>query len=158
MNPKPLKQISHAPSKIINQNAGSGVWREKIKNPKPETRNPKLEQEAKPETRNPKPETRNPKPETRNPKHEQEAAYGERTAFLDVTARLAEHIAEDGSIAVSCRHFFKLTNTDPLAAWFVVTGDGIRVVRSVLGAIGSLPIVAFGNSSLAWPDEQRSWT
>ena len=35
--------------------------------------------------------------------------------------------------------FLKLTNTDPFAAWFVVTGDvtpgGIRVVRSVLGAI-----------------------
>ena len=33
----------------------------------------------------------------------------------------------------------KLTNTEPFAAWFVVTGDatadGIRVVRSVLGAI-----------------------
>jgi len=41
----------------------------------------------------------------------------------------------------------KLTNTDPFVAWFVVTGDatpdGIRVVRSVLGAISSLPIVAF---------------
>ena len=40
----------------------------------------------------------------------------------------------------------KLTNTEPFAAWFVVTGDatadGIRVVRSVLGAISSLPIVA----------------
>ena len=39
----------------------------------------------------------------------------------------------------------KLTNTDPFAAWFVVTGDatpdGIRVVRSVLGTISSLPIV-----------------
>jgi len=39
------------------------------------------------------------------------------------------------------------TNTDPFAAWFVVntdaTPDGIRVVRSVLGAISSLPIVAF---------------
>jgi len=35
--------------------------------------------------------------------------------------------------------FLKLTNADPFAAWFVVTGDatpdGIRVVRSVLGAI-----------------------
>ena len=35
--------------------------------------------------------------------------------------------------------FLKLTNTDPFAAWSVVTGDatldGIRVVRSVLGAI-----------------------
>jgi len=33
----------------------------------------------------------------------------------------------------------KLTNTEPFAAWFVVSGDatadGIRVVRSVLGAI-----------------------
>ena len=41
----------------------------------------------------------------------------------------------------------KLTNTEPFAAWFVVTGDatadGIRVARSVLGAIRSLPIVAF---------------
>ena len=40
----------------------------------------------------------------------------------------------------------KLTNTEPFAGWFVVTGDatadGIRVVRSVLGAISSLPIVA----------------
>ena len=40
----------------------------------------------------------------------------------------------------------KLTNTDPVTAWFVVTGDvtpdGIRVVRSVLGAISSHPIVA----------------
>ena len=39
---------------------------------------------------------------------------------------------------------FKWENTDPFAAWFVVTGkvkpDGIR---SVLGAISSLPIVAF---------------
>ena len=38
-------------------------------------------------------------------------------------------------------------HTDPFAAGFVVTGDatldGIRVVRSVLGAISSLPIVAF---------------
>ena len=50
-------------------------------------------------------------------------------------------------------YFFKLlacirfSNTDPFAAWFVVTGDatpdGIRVVRSVLGAIYSLPIVVF---------------
>ena len=35
--------------------------------------------------------------------------------------------------------FLNLTNTDPFAAWFVVTGDatldGIRVVRSLLGAI-----------------------
>ena len=48
---------------------------------------------------------------------------------------------------LSCRYFFKLTNTDPFAAKFVVTRDdtpdGIRVVRSVLGAISSLPIVAF---------------
>ena len=37
--------------------------------------------------------------------------------------------------------FLKLTKTDPFAAWFGVTGDatpdGIRVVRSVLGAIVS---------------------
>ena len=43
--------------------------------------------------------------------------------------------------------FVNLTNTDPSAAWFVVsrdaTLDGIRVVWSVLGAIGSLPTVAF---------------
>ena len=31
--------------------------------------------------------------------------------------------------------FLKLTNTDPFAAWFVVTGDMTPVVRSVLGAI-----------------------
>ena len=41
---------------------------------------------------------------------------------------------------------FKLTNTEPFAAWFVVTGDAtvdeIRVARSVLGAISCLPIVA----------------
>ena len=41
----------------------------------------------------------------------------------------------------------KLTNTHPFAAWFEVTGDatpdGIRVMRSVLEAISSLPIVAF---------------
>ena len=39
--------------------------------------------------------------------------------------------------------FRRLTNTDPFAAWFVVNGDatpgGIRVVRSVLGAIGRKP-------------------
>ena len=43
--------------------------------------------------------------------------------------------------------FLKLTNTHPFAAWFEVTGDaspdGTRVVRSVLGAISSLPIVDF---------------
>ena len=43
--------------------------------------------------------------------------------------------------------FLKLTNTNPFAAWFVVTGDatpdGIRVVRSVFGAISSF--VAFRN-------------
>ena len=37
--------------------------------------------------------------------------------------------------------FLNLTNTDPFAAWFLVTrdatGDGIRVVRSVLGAMSS---------------------
>ena len=41
----------------------------------------------------------------------------------------------------------KLTNTDPFAEWLTVTADatldGIRVVRSVLGAIISLPFVAF---------------
>ena len=41
----------------------------------------------------------------------------------------------------------KLTNTDPFAAWFEVTGDatpdGIRVAWSVLGAISYLSIVAF---------------
>ena len=43
--------------------------------------------------------------------------------------------------------FLMSTNEDFFAAWFVVTGDatpdGIRVVRSVLGAIISIPIVAF---------------
>ena len=43
--------------------------------------------------------------------------------------------------------FLKMTNTDPFAAWFVVTGvatlGGIRVVRSVIGANSSLPIVAY---------------
>ena len=41
----------------------------------------------------------------------------------------------------------KLTNTDPFATWFAVienaTLDGIRAMRSVLGAIGSLPIMNF---------------
>ena len=41
--------------------------------------------------------------------------------------------------------FPKLTNTEPFAAWLVVTGDAtpdvIRVVRSLLGAISFLPIV-----------------
>ena len=45
------------------------------------------------------------------------------------------------------RAFPRSTNTDPFAAWCVVTGDakpdGIRVVRSLLGAINSLPMVAF---------------
>ena len=40
----------------------------------------------------------------------------------------------------------KLTKTEPFTAWFVVSGDAtadeIRVVRSVLGAMISLPIVA----------------
>jgi len=43
--------------------------------------------------------------------------------------------------------FLELTNTDPFAAWFVVTGDAtpdeISVVRAIFGAISSLPIVAF---------------
>ena len=40
--------------------------------------------------------------------------------------------------------FTKLTTTDPVAAWLVVTEDAtsdrIHVVRSVLGALSSLPI------------------
>ena len=48
---------------------------------------------------------------------------------------------------LSCRHFFRLANTDPFAARFVATGDttpdGIRVVRSVLGAISSFPSLLF---------------
>ena len=50
------------------------------------------------------------------------------------------------------RALVKLTNTEPFAAWFVVTGDvtaheiEIRVVRSVLGAISSLPIAPFGHA------------
>jgi hypothetical protein len=40
--------------------------------------------------------------------------------------------------------FLKLTNTDPIAAWLVVTEDATPDgIRSVVGAIGSLPIVAF---------------
>ena len=43
--------------------------------------------------------------------------------------------------------FLELLTRDPFAAWFVVIGDatldGIRVVRSVLGTISSLPIVFF---------------
>ena len=43
--------------------------------------------------------------------------------------------------------FLKQTKTDPFDGWFEATedatSDGIRVVRSVLGAIRSLPIVAF---------------
>jgi hypothetical protein len=45
------------------------------------------------------------------------------------------------------RVFLKLTHKDPFGAWFVVTGDatpdGMRVVRSVLGAINTSSIVAF---------------
>ena len=54
--------------------------------------------------------------------------------------------------SVSTRAIFKLpiilklTDTDSFAAWFVVTEDAtadeIRVVRLVLGAISSLPVVA----------------
>ena len=55
--------------------------------------------------------------------------------------------------------FLKLTNTDPFAAWFVVTGDatpdGIRVVRSVLGAISSLPIVVGDKMSRALREERE---
>ena len=55
----------------------------------------------------------------------------------------------------------KLPNTDPFAAWFVVTGDatpdGIRVVRSVLGAIffdshgngGQVAELDFSNNKIA---------
>ena len=43
--------------------------------------------------------------------------------------------------------FLELTNPDPFAACFVVTGDattdGIRVVRSILGAVSCLSIVFF---------------
>ena len=52
----------------------------------------------------------------------------------------------------------KLTNTEPFAAWFVVTGDAtadeIRIVRSVLGAISSLPIAAGGGAQTA---VERIW-
>jgi len=52
--------------------------------------------------------------------------------------------------------FFKLTKTDPFAAWFVVTGDatpdGIRVVRLVLGAISSLPIFNFVPRLDSWDE------
>ena len=52
--------------------------------------------------------------------------------------------------------FLMLTNTDPFAAWFVVTGDvipdGIHVVRSVLGANCSLLIVAFQEQPM-WMDK-----
>ena len=46
---------------------------------------------------------------------------------------------------------FNLTNTEPFAVWFVVTGDatpdGIRVMWSVLGAISSLSNVALARMS-----------
>ena len=45
---------------------------------------------------------------------------------------------------------FKLTNTEPFAAWFVasgdVTADEIRVVRSVLGAISCHQLPSFFSS------------
>ena len=40
--------------------------------------------------------------------------------------------------------FPKLTSTDPLAAWFVVTGDATPDEIRVLGAVSSVPIVDFG--------------
>ena len=50
--------------------------------------------------------------------------------------------------------FLKLINTDSFAVWFVVTGDatpdGIRVVRSAVGAISSLPIVAYDWRTGSW--------
>ena len=53
--------------------------------------------------------------------------------------------------------FLMLTNTDPFAAWLVVTGNatpgGIRVVRSDLGAVSSLPIVAFREKRAARGEE-----
>ena len=58
--------------------------------------------------------------------------------------------------------FLKLTNTDPFAAYFVVTGDatpdGMRVLRSVLGAISSLPIGrgAQNGSSASTPRPARA--
>jgi len=56
--------------------------------------------------------------------------------------------------------FLKMTNTDPFAAWFVVTGDatpdGIRVVWLVLRAISSLPSVASaGALSLSLGERER---
>ena len=53
----------------------------------------------------------------------------------------------------------KLTNMDPFAAWFVViedaTADEIRVVRSVLGAISSLLIVALATQDCYSRSEAR---
>ena len=54
-----------------------------------------------------------------------------------------------GKVAVFLKllAFLESTNTHPFASCFVVikdvTPDGIRVVRSVLGAMTSLPIAAF---------------
>jgi len=56
--------------------------------------------------------------------------------------------ALSGGLIFKLPAFLELSNTDPFAAWFVLSGDatpdGIRVVRSVLGAISSLSIVAVG--------------
>ena len=55
--------------------------------------------------------------------------------------------------------FLKLTTTDPFAAWRIVTEDatpgGIRVVRSVLGAISCLSIVVFREPLALTPEP---WT
>ena len=69
-----------------------------------------------------------------------------------VEERLEVHLAVvrlpkvDSGIIFELPVFLKLTNIDPFAALFVVirdaTPDGIRVVRSVLGAVSSLSIVA----------------
>ena len=63
---------------------------------------------------------------------------------------------------IGLRVFFELINMDPFAARFVISGDatpdGIRVVRSVLGAISSLPIVALNlRQANSEPLHQRCW-
>ena len=61
--------------------------------------------------------------------------------------KLGPHWPLQGALFFNLLNFLYLTNTEPFAAWFVVTGDatpdGIRVVQSIFKAIGSLSIVAF---------------
>ena len=69
--------------------------------------------------------------------------------------------SEHRSAPVKLPVFLKLTNKDFSAAWFVVnadaTPDGIRVVRTVIGAIISLSIVALRVRDVAGQAPLHPW-